>query len=190
MTKLCGDIRRGLRSGRRTSRFRSGSRQRRRGLACACSRRQSRHGAGTSGSSGRHRGSAQCSDAFQRAAGGLVRRSVDGAKPGDRGRLAHVRRIQVKGTEGLLPDHLPFKPVLPELDEHRRVRPFIGPRIGLHLGRLQPGEFQATTIFPPDQRYLFDDTSFPWCTTGRVDLSGGWGAASWSARVTCCAPRI
>jgi V8-like Glu-specific endopeptidase len=91
-------------------------------------------------------------------------------------RLAAVRRIQAKGTKGLLPDHLPFKPVLPELDEHRRVRPFIGARVGLHLGHLQPGEFQATTIFPPDQRYLFDDTSFPWCTTGRVDVSGGWGS--------------
>ena len=93
-------------------------------------------------------------------------------------RLAQVSRIQANGTEGFLPDHLPFKPVLPQLEERRRVRPFIGPRAGLQLGRLQPGEFQATTIFPPDQRYLFDDTSFPWCTTGRVDVTGGWGSGT------------
>lgn len=93
-------------------------------------------------------------------------------------RLAQVSRTEAKGTEGFLPDHLPFKPVLPELEEGRRVRPFIGPRVEMQLGHLQPGEFQATTIFPPDQRYLFDDTSFPWCTTGRVDLSGGWGSGT------------
>lgn len=93
-------------------------------------------------------------------------------------RLAEVSRIAAKGTGGFLPDHLPFKPVLPELEEQRRVRPFIGPRTGLQLDRLQAGEFQATTIFPPDQRYLFDDTSFPWCTVGRVDVTGGWGSGA------------
>jgi hypothetical protein len=93
-------------------------------------------------------------------------------------RLAQVSRTEAKGTEGFLPDHLPFKPVLPELEEGRRVRPFIGPRVGMQLGKLQPGEFQATTIFSPNQRYLFDDTSFPWCTTGRVDLTGGWGSGT------------
>ena len=93
-------------------------------------------------------------------------------------RLADVGRIVAKGTEGLLPEHLPFKPVLPELEEFRRVRPFIGSHVGLHLGHLQQGEFQATTIFAPDQRYLFDDTSFPWCTTGRVDVTGGWGSGA------------
>jgi V8-like Glu-specific endopeptidase len=93
-------------------------------------------------------------------------------------RLADVSRIVAKGTGGFLPDHLPFKPVLPELEEFRRVRPFIGSHVGLHLGHLQQGEFQATTIFAPDQRYLFDDTSFPWCTTGRVDVTGGWGSGA------------
>ena len=57
------------------------------------------------------------------------------------------------------------------------MRPFIGPRVWQCFDRLKPGEFQATTIFPPDQRYLFDDTSFPWCATGRVDTGGGgWGS--------------
>jgi len=93
-------------------------------------------------------------------------------------RLAQVSRLRARGTAGFVPDHLPFKPTLPQLEEHRRVRRFIGPRVGLQLDHLHPGEFQATTIFPPDQRYLFDDTSFPWCTTGRVDVSGGWGSGA------------
>ena len=93
-------------------------------------------------------------------------------------RLAQVSRIRANGTEGFLPDHLPFKPTLPQLEEHRRVRPFIGQRVEMRFGHLQANEFQATTIFPPDQRYLFDDTSFPWCTTGRVDVTGGWGSGT------------
>jgi V8-like Glu-specific endopeptidase len=93
-------------------------------------------------------------------------------------RLAQIGRVEAKGTDGFIPDHLPFKPVLPELEERMRVRPFIGPQTGLNLDRLRPGEFQATTIFAPDQRYLFSDTSFPWCTTGRADVTGGWGSGA------------
>src|ERR1700744_446196 len=93
-------------------------------------------------------------------------------------RLAQISRLRAKGTEGYLPEHLPFKPVLPQLEERRRVRPFVAGRLDLQLGQLKPGEFQATTIFGSDQRYLFDDTSFPWCTTGRVDVSGGWGSGA------------
>jgi V8-like Glu-specific endopeptidase len=93
-------------------------------------------------------------------------------------RLAQISRVEARGVDGYLPDHLPFKPILPELGDHRRVRPFVGPKVGLNLDRLRPGEFQATTIFPPDQRYLFEDTSFPWCTTGRVDVTGGSGSGT------------
>jgi V8-like Glu-specific endopeptidase len=32
---------------------------------------------------------------------------------------------------------------------------------------------RATTVFTPDDRYIFNDTAFPWCTTGRVDTPGG-----------------
>jgi hypothetical protein len=35
--------------------------------------------------------------------------------------LAPASRIEAKGTEGFLPDHLPFKPVLPALEERRRA---------------------------------------------------------------------
>ena len=38
----------------------------------------------------------------------------------------------------------------------------------------RPGDVhEATTIFGPDNRYIFLDTAFPWCTTGRVDTPGG-----------------
>lgn len=32
------------------------------------------------------------------------------------------------------------------------------------------------TIFDTDDRYLFQDTSFPWCTIGKVRTAGGWGS--------------
>ena len=38
------------------------------------------------------------------------------------------------------------------------------------LGRkLKRGLDRPTNVFPPDQRYIYQDTSFPWCTVGRVD---------------------
>src|SRR5512139_3750738 len=71
---------------------------------------------------------------------------------------------------GYLPDHLGLsilpKQVPRELTVPRRMRaPSLPDR---------PGEVhEATTIFGPDNRYLFFDTAFPWCTTGRVDTPGG-----------------
>ena len=34
------------------------------------------------------------------------------------------------------------------------------------------------TIFDTDDRYLFDDTSFPWRTTGKVRTEGQWGSGT------------
>lgn len=33
----------------------------------------------------------------------------------------------------------------------------------------------VSTIFPPDRRYIFNDTSYPWCTLGRVTSANGSG---------------
>jgi V8-like Glu-specific endopeptidase len=33
----------------------------------------------------------------------------------------------------------------------------------------------VSNIFPPDHRYIFNDTSFPWCTVGRVTTDVGSG---------------
>jgi V8-like Glu-specific endopeptidase len=35
--------------------------------------------------------------------------------------------------------------------------------------KLRRGLDRPTNVFPPDQRYIYQDTSFPWCTVGRVD---------------------
>jgi V8-like Glu-specific endopeptidase len=32
---------------------------------------------------------------------------------------------------------------------------------------------RPTNVFPPDQRYIYQDTAFPWCTVGRVDTPLG-----------------
>jgi V8-like Glu-specific endopeptidase len=34
----------------------------------------------------------------------------------------------------------------------------------------------ATTVFPPDDRYTFNDTAYPWSTVGRVDTANGQGS--------------
>jgi hypothetical protein len=79
-------------------------------------------------------------------------------------RLARVSRIRTHGTQGFLPDHLPFKPILPQLEEHRRTRPFIGPRVWQCFDRLKPGEFQATTIFKWGCHMNGDISVFPGCS--------------------------
>jgi V8-like Glu-specific endopeptidase len=35
---------------------------------------------------------------------------------------------------------------------------------------------KATTIFPPDDRYIFQDKNYPWCCCGRVDSPNGQGS--------------
>jgi V8-like Glu-specific endopeptidase len=38
---------------------------------------------------------------------------------------------------------------------------------------LGPGEDRPVNLFPPDTRYVFRDTSFPWSATGRVETASG-----------------
>jgi V8-like Glu-specific endopeptidase len=65
-----------------------------------------------------------------------------------------------RATAGLYPAHLPlsYKPMLVEKLRTRRIR---------------DGSDLPNSVFAPDSRYIFQDTAFPWCTTGRVDTSGG-----------------
>lgn len=80
------------------------------------------------------------------------------------------RQRACPGCDGYLPDHLPLRLTpdrLPSiLKVPRRIRSF-------ELPDREGGLHQATTIFPPDNRYTFNDTAFPWCTVGRVDTPGG-----------------
>jgi V8-like Glu-specific endopeptidase len=76
-----------------------------------------------------------------------------------------------KRLTGFQPDHLPFNPHVPVLEERFRRKAFFDP-----AATLKKGQYLATTVFQPDQRQVFSDTSFPWCTVGRVDVDGGSGS--------------
>jgi V8-like Glu-specific endopeptidase len=65
-----------------------------------------------------------------------------------------------KATEGVYHAHLPltYKPTLIQKARTRKLR---------------EGSDLPNAVFAPDSRYIFQDTSFPWCTTGRVETAGG-----------------
>jgi len=90
-----------------------------------------------------------------------------------------LSRSSLKGTEaayqtdGILPKHLGLSQFPKTLDKKLVAKQMFGldeKRI-LRLKRDVP-----TTIFPPDSRYIFSDTSFPWCTCGKVETAGGSGS--------------
>jgi V8-like Glu-specific endopeptidase len=76
-------------------------------------------------------------------------------------------RLARQEIKGFLPAGVPtvFKP--------RRSRPThqLPPEKGEDLDR-------GGTIFGADNRYLFDDVSFPWRTTGKVRTVGQWGSGT------------
>jgi V8-like Glu-specific endopeptidase len=65
-----------------------------------------------------------------------------------------------RATTGLRPAHLAlsYKPTLVEKLRARKIR---------------EGSDLPNSVFAPDSRYIFQDTAFPWCTSGRVDTAGG-----------------
>src|SRR3546814_633945 len=87
-------------------------------------------------------------------------------------RMAREARQGLPDLDGHLPDHLPLQPVPPQLDKTLQVRPFMN---ALTRSKSQR---RATTVFAPENRYTFSDTSFPWCTMGRVDTAGGWASGA------------
>jgi len=72
---------------------------------------------------------------------------------------------------GYRPDHLALRPVPERLARDLRVARAWRRREGAQDDLGEPG-----TIFAPDTRYVFSDTSFPWCTCGRVQTANGWGS--------------
>jgi V8-like Glu-specific endopeptidase len=79
--------------------------------------------------------------------------------------------------DGFLPDHLPLRLTPRKLPEELRVpRRILAPGTVDRANRDRP--YFATTIFGPDNRYIFNDTSYPWCTVGRVDTPGGTGSGT------------
>jgi V8-like Glu-specific endopeptidase len=73
------------------------------------------------------------------------------------------------GTDGHRPKHLPvhFKPA------------------GLRKGKsLEPRERtrRGGAIFPPEDRYIYQDAAFPWCTVGLIETEDGWGSGTMIGR--------
>jgi len=94
--------------------------------------------------------------------------------PGMRNTRLSTRRKRLEEQEhektltGYLPDHLTMRP-LPQ----RLKRKLVVPKLRFAGEKLDDETRWATTVFPPEDRFTFSDTSFPWCTCGRVDTAGG-----------------
>ena len=83
------------------------------------------------------------------------------------------RAKAVAHTDGIFPSHLALSQFPKLLDKKLAVRQ----RFGLDTEKIERlKRVVPTTIFSPDERYLFTDTSFPWCTCGKVENAGGSGS--------------
>jgi V8-like Glu-specific endopeptidase len=90
----------------------------------------------------------------------------------DPDRSIEEAQLDFPGVDGSAPDHLPLRTWPLRLPRQLEVPR----RLGRDLLQEEPDEDRihyATTIFGPDNRYLFNDTSYPWCTVGRVTTPGG-----------------
>jgi V8-like Glu-specific endopeptidase len=76
-------------------------------------------------------------------------------------------------TEGIIPSHLAISPSPAKLPRELRVR---SPFPTLPRGKRRKDLSDPSGIFGTDNRYVFSDTSFPWCTCGKVETEAGWGS--------------
>lgn len=78
-------------------------------------------------------------------------------------------REAIHGFEGHAPRHLPLRvapePLAPELRAPYRLNAQRRP--------LSRDVHEVTTVFPPENRAVFNDTSYPWSTCGKVQTSLG-----------------
>jgi V8-like Glu-specific endopeptidase len=85
----------------------------------------------------------------------------------------HIKRIEPGVIhEPFRPDHLALSAVPKKLPKEL-ARPYFIPKFA-RRARKQWGE--PTTVYSPDTRYTFSDTSYPWSCCGRVDTAAGWGS--------------
>jgi peptidoglycan hydrolase-like protein with peptidoglycan-binding domain/V8-like Glu-specific endopeptidase len=70
---------------------------------------------------------------------------------------------------GFLPAHLSLRPLPQAMPYHLIAKPnaSVFAETGAEL-------YRPTTVFKPEDRRVFQDTSYPWCTTGRVDTPGNF----------------
>ena len=90
--------------------------------------------------------------------------------PKETAKMRSEAKQGLPALDGHLPDHVAMQPIPPQIDKALRVKPFIDALTRSKTRRM------ATTVFAPENRYTFSDTSFPWCTMGRVDTAGGWAS--------------
>src|SRR5213075_339762 len=75
-------------------------------------------------------------------------------------------------TEGKLHDHLGVSVAPAKLAAELQVR-----RRFVDLGKRRDRDLSdPTNVFGRDDRFVFSDTSFPWCTAGKVETEAGWGS--------------
>jgi len=104
---------------------------------------------------------------------------IDGVRIGERAFPAPIPgkgfrqgmpRLEIASREQLLapfvPDHLALAPTPVRLQKARKVI----------LTTDDPRVKRPTTVFPPDQRRIFQDTSYPWGTVGLVETPHGTGS--------------
>jgi V8-like Glu-specific endopeptidase len=76
-------------------------------------------------------------------------------------------------TTGFIPDHLGLSSSPKKLAKALRVRQ----RFGIDVTKLRGEDLsEPSAIFGNDDRFVFSDTSFPWCTCGKVETEAGWGS--------------
>ena len=73
--------------------------------------------------------------------------------------------------DGLRPPHLPIVFAPPEIKQ-RRGELAQPPFDFDYISKGMPVD-RPTNVFAPDERYIYNDTAFPWCTVGRVDTPLG-----------------
>jgi V8-like Glu-specific endopeptidase len=88
--------------------------------------------------------------------------------------LSTRRRVDLNAmnTEGRVHNHLGVSVYPAKLSRELWVRQ----RFISVSGRAKKDLSDPTTIFSPEDRYVFSDTSFPWCTCGKVETEAGWGS--------------
>lgn len=88
----------------------------------------------------------------------------------DERKLKRIKKANY-GLSGYRPDYLRLAPLPKKLPKELEVKPAWRREKGKRDKFGEPG-----TIFPPDTRFVFSDTSFPYCTCGLVQTASGSGS--------------
>ena len=88
-------------------------------------------------------------------------------------RMDRKRKVALSETHlaGFLPKFLPVTPLPSKLPKELHRSKFVD-----RTRKAKRGYGLTTTVYTPDDRYTFADTSFPWCTCGLVETGAGNGS--------------